>query len=314
MPEQKTILITGGAGFIGSNLAKKLLVQGHKVIVMDNFFTGSKKNLESFKNDNNFVLFEYDVINKLPDMKVDQIYHLACPASPPQYQKNPVETVRTNVSGSINALELAKKYQARILFSSTSEIYGDPKVHPQTEEYWGNVNPIGPRSCYDEGKRCAETLFFDYHREYGIDIRVIRIFNTFGPNMAGDDGRVVTNFIIQALENKLITIYGEGQQTRSFMYVDDLVEGMIKFMNTDGFVGPINIGNPQEITIKELAEEIIKQTGSSSKLVYKPLPENDPVRRKPDISLAKEKIDWQPQIDWQDGLKKTIAYWQDKLK
>ncbi len=306
----KKILVTGGAGFIGSHLSKRLIKDGNKVIVIDNFLTGSKDNLKDLEGNENFELLDSNIIDPLPKIDVDFIYHLACPASPPHYQKNPVETVKTNVVGSINVLELAKTNKARVLLSSTSEVYGNPEIHPQKETYWGNVNPIGRRSCYDEGKRCAETLFFDYHREYGVDIRVIRIFNTFGPMMAGDDGRVVTNFILQAMNNDPITIYGEGQQTRSFMYVDDLVDGMIKFMTQDEYIGPLNLGNPQEITIKALAEEVISQLGSKSKIVLEPLPEDDPERRKPDISLAKKIISWEPTIDWRVGLGKTIDFWK----
>lgn len=313
------ILVTGGAGFIGSHLCKYLLEKGHQVICLDNFFTGQRRNIEPFLKNSNFKLLELDVTQPFA-VAVDQIYNLACPASPVHYQKNPVETVRTNVLGAINCLELSKKLGGvKVLQASTSEVYGDPTVHPQKESYWGNVNPIGRRSCYDEGKRCAETLFFDYHREDKVPIKVVRIFNTYGPNMAQDDGRVVSNFIIQALKGEDLTVYGNGSQTRSFCYVSDIVEGLYKMMESDsssqfgeaGWTGPVNLGNPQENTIKEIAEIIIKLTESKSKIIYKPLPEDDPRQRQPDISLAKEKFGWQPTIALEQGLEKTIEYFRD---
>ena len=303
----KKILVTGGAGFIGSHLCKKLVDDGNFVCCLDNLFTGSKKNIEDLERSENFELIEQDI--EIPiNIKVDEIYNLACPASPPHYQFNPVKTVRTSVLGTANMLELAKNTGARILQASTSEIYGDPLVHPQVEQYWGNVNPIGIRSCYDEGKRCAETLMMDYHRQYKTNIKIIRIFNTYGPNMHPNDGRVVSNFIMQALKNEDITIYGSGSQTRSFCYVSDLVDGMIKMMELNNFTGPVNLGNPNEQTILSLAEMIIKKTNSKSKIVYKPLPNDDPVKRKPDITLAKEKLKWEPKISIDDGLDKTIEY------
>ncbi len=305
------ILVTGGAGFIGSHLCRYLLDRGHNVVCLDNFFTGQKRNIEQFLANPNFELLEQDVTLPL-DVKVDQIYNLACPASPIHYQKNPVETVRTNVLGAINCLELSKKLGGiKVLQASTSEVYGDPTVHPQVESYNGNVNPIGPRACYDEGKRCAETLFFDYHREAKVPIKVVRIFNTYGPNMAADDGRVVSNFIIQALKGEDITIYGAGSQTRSFCYVSDLVSGLVKMMDSDGWTGPVNLGNPGEFTIKQLAEIIIGQTGSKSKLIYQPLPADDPKQRRPDISLAKEKLGWEPAVPLAEGLEKTIGYFRE---
>ncbi|MDO8667568.1 MAG: SDR family oxidoreductase [bacterium] len=307
----KTILVTGGAGFIGSHLCKKLFEQGNKIICLDNFFTGSKKNVELMLADKNFKLVEHDIIEPFfTEEKIDQIYNLACPASPVHYQYDAIRTVKANTIGVINMLGLAKSHGARILQASTSEVYGDPAEHPQKESYWGNVNTIGPRACYDEGKRVAETLFFDYHRKHGLEIRVARIFNTYGENMAENDGRVVSNFITQALLNNDITIYGNGSQTRSFCYVSDLVNGLIKLMDKQGFIGPINLGNPVESTIKEIAEKIIIQTGSKSKLVYRPLPQDDPKQRRPDITLAKEKLNWQPEIKFEDGLKKTIDYFK----
>ncbi len=307
----KRILVTGGAGFIGSHLCKRLLSEGNEVLCVDNFFTGRRSNIHSLLDDKNFELMRHDVTIPLY-VEVDQIYNLACPASPVHYQFDPIQTTKTSVHGAINMLGLADRLKARILQASTSEVYGDPDVHPQPESYWGKVNPIGIRSCYDEGKRCAETLFFDYHRQAGVDIRVIRIFNTYGPNMHPKDGRVVSNFITQALANQDITIYGDGSQTRSFQYVDDLVEGMIKMMNNeDGFVGPVNIGNPGEFTIAQLAEEVLKQIPESkSKIIFKDLPQDDPKQRKPDISLAKEKLNWQPEIKLQGGLTKTIKYFK----
>lgn len=307
----KKILITGGAGFIGSHLCRRLLNEGNEIICVDNFFTGSKENVFDLLDNKRFELLRHDVTFPLY-VEVDEIYNLACPASPVHYQFNPVKTIKTSVHGAINMLGLAKRIKAKILQASTSEVYGDPEVHPQPESYWGKVNPIGIRSCYDEGKRCAETLFFDYHRQHNLPIRVIRIFNTYGPNMHPNDGRVVSNFIVQALQNKDITIYGDGSQTRSFQYVDDLVEGMICMMNnTKDFVGPVNLGNPGEFTIKQLAEKVLAMIQESkSKLVYKELPQDDPRQRKPNISLAKEKLDWEPKIVLEDGLQKTIAYFK----
>jgi UDP-glucuronate decarboxylase len=308
------ILVTGGAGFIGSHLCQFLLAKRHQVVCLDNFFTGQRRNIEEFLNNPNFKLLEFDVIEPFI-IEVDQIYNLACPASPVHYQKTPVETVRTNVMGAINCLELAKKLGGiKVLQASTSEIYGDPVIHPQREDYNGNVNPIGPRACYDEGKRCAETLFFDYHRQDLVPIKVVRIFNTYGPNMALDDGRVVSNFITQALRGEPITIYGDGSQTRSFCYVDDMVQGLYKMMESDGWTGPVNLGNPNEFTIKQLAELIIKLTDSPSKIIYKDLPADDPKQRQPDISLAKERLGWQPTVQLEDGLKKTTEYFKKVLK
>ena len=310
-----TILITGGAGFIGSHLCKKLLESGDKVICLDNFFTGSKKNIKHLLADNNFLLIEHDIIEPyFTQEKIDQIYNLACPASPIHYQFNSIKTVKANTVGVINMLGLAKLHGARILQASTSEIYGDPTEHPQKESYWGNVNSIGPRACYDEGKRVAETLFFDYHRKHGLEIRVARIFNTYGENMAENDGRVVSNFITQALLNKDITIYGDGAQTRSFCHVSDLADGLIKLMGRQGFTGPVNLGNPVELTMKQIAEKIIALTGSKSKIVYQPLPKDDPRKRRPDITLAKEKLNWQPKVKLDDGLKKTIGYFREIIK
>ena len=304
----KRILVTGGAGFVGSNLCEKLLNDGNYVICLDNFFTGSKANVEKFANNSNFELVNHDVTDEYLN-EVDQIYNLACPASPPHYQYDPIKTMKTSVFGIINMLELAKKCNATILQASTSEVYGNPNVHPQLESYWGNVNPIGIRSCYDEGKRCAETLMMDYHRQFGIDTKIVRIFNTYGPNMAQNDGRVVSNFILQALKNEDITIYGDGSQTRSFCYVDDLVEGLIKMMNSK-LAGPVNLGNPSERTVLDFAKIIIKLTNSSSKIVNKPLPSDDPIKRRPDISLAKQELDWQPKVDIIEGLNKTIEYFK----
>jgi UDP-glucuronate decarboxylase len=313
----KKILITGGAGFLGSHLTERLLRQGHEVIVADNFFTGTKQNLEHLLTDPKLSyrleVMRHDVTFPLY-IEVNQIYNLACPASPIHYQHDPVQTTKTSVHGAINMLGLAKRTRARILQASTSEVYGDPELHPQPEAYWGKVNPIGIRSCYDEGKRCAETLFFDYYRQHQLDIKVVRIFNTYGPRMHPNDGRVVSNFIVQALQGKDITIYGDGQQTRSFCYVDDLIEAMNLMMNTDtGFVGPVNIGNPGEFTMLELAQMILKLSSSKSKLVYQPLPSDDPKQRQPDIELAKAKLGWQPKVNLEDGLKETIAYFKKLL-
>ncbi|MDC0308940.1 SDR family oxidoreductase [bacterium] len=306
------ILITGGAGFLGSHLCDRLISEGNEVICLDNFFTGSKQNMIHLLDNPNFELMRHDVVDPFK-VEVDQIYNLACPASPVHYQSNPIKTVKTSVMGAINALGLAKRVGARILQASTSEVYGDPEVHPQTEDYRGNVNPIGPRACYDEGKRCAETLFFDYHRQNNVDIRVIRIFNTYGPRMMPNDGRVVSNFIIQALKGEDITVYGDGKQTRSFCYVDDLIEAIIRMMNQEEIVGPVNTGNPNEFTILELAEKVIEMTGSKSKIIFKDLPVDDPLQRKPDNSLAKEKLGWEPQIQLEEGLKKTISYFKSIL-
>lgn len=309
----KTILITGGAGFIGSHLCKKLLKDGNKVVCLDNLFTGSIKNIEHLLTDNNFEFVEHD-ITKEYFIKVDQVYNLACPASPPHYQYNAIKTIKTSILGMINMLGVAKSSHATILQASTSEVYGDPKVHPQTEVYWGNVNPVGIRSCYDEGKRCAETLMMDYHRQHNVDIRIVRIFNTYGPNMDLNDGRVVSNFIVQALKGEDITIYGDGSQTRSFCYVDDLVDGLIKMMNNpQKFVGPVNLGNPSERTILDFAKLIIEMTNSKSNLIFKPLPSDDPTQRQPDLTLAKRELNWSPVTDIRVGLEKTIEYFKGKL-
>lgn len=306
------ILITGGAGFLGSHLCERLLNEGHEVICLDNFFTGFKRNVAHLIGHPNFELIRHDVIDPFK-FEVDQIYNLACPASPPHYQHNPIKTTKTSVMGAINCLGLAKRVKARVFQASTSEVYGDPIVHPQTEDYWGNVNPIGIRSCYDEGKRVAETLFFDYHRQNGVDIRVVRIFNTYGPRMNPDDGRVVSNFIAQALRGEDITIYGDGQQTRSFCYVDDLIEGFIRLMDQDEVTGPINIGNPNEFTMLELAEKVIAKVGNNTKLTFHPLPGDDPKQRQPDITLAKKHLDWQPTVSLDEGLDRTIAYFRELL-
>ena len=306
------ILVSGGAGFIGAHLCARLVEQGHYVICLDNYFTGSKANIEPLIGNPNFELVEHDVIDPYC-ADVDEIYNLACPASPIHYQYNPIKTLKTSVMGAMNMLGIAKKSNAKILQASTSEVYGDPFVHPQPEYYWGHVNPIGVRSCYDEGKRCAETLFMDYHRQHGVRIKIIRIFNTYGPGMLPDDGRVISNFIVQTLHNEDITIYGDGTQTRSFQYIDDLVEGMIRMMNTpDDFLGPVNIGNTNEFTILELAKRIIRLTGSSSELVFKPLPCDDPKQRRPDISLARMKLNYTPTIQLEDGLLRTIEYFRKK--
>ena len=311
--EKKRILVTGGAGFLGSHLCEKLIDEGSEVICLDNYYTGSKNNISHLIGNENFELLRHDICFPLY-VEVDEIYNLACPASPIHYQYDPVQTTKTSVHGSINMLGLAKRQNAKIFQASTSEVYGDPEIHPQNESYWGRVNPIGPRSCYDEGKRCAETLFFDYYRQHKLKIKIARIFNTYGPRMHPNDGRVVSNFIIQALKNKDITIYGEGKQTRSFCFVDDLISAMLLIMNTsDDFTGPMNIGNPDEFTIQELAEKIVKLTNSSSKIVYKALPEDDPKQRKPDISFAKEEINWEPKINLIDGLKHTINYFEKIL-
>ncbi|NJK97253.1 MAG: SDR family oxidoreductase [Bacteroidales bacterium] len=311
---KKRILITGGAGFIGSHLSDRLLSEGHEVICLDNFFTGNRQNIIHLIGNPNFELVRHDVT--MPFFaEVDEIYNLACPASPIHYQFNAIKTIKTSVMGAINMLGLAKRTKSRILQASTSEVYGDPVIHPQTESYWGNVNPIGVRSCYDEGKRCAESLFMNYYSQNGVKIKLVRIFNTYGPRMHPNDGRVVSNFIVQALQNKNITIYGDGQQTRSFQYVDDLVEGFIRMMaSPDDFTGPVNIGNPGEFTILQLAREIIRLTNSKSELVYMPLPQDDPIQRQPDISLAKEKLGWEPKLPLEEGLKKTIAYFEKVVK
>ena len=309
----KKILITGGVGFVGSHLCKKLIDQGNEVISVDNCFTGSKQNVAHLLDNPYFEFVRHDVCFPLY-IEVDEIYNLACPASPIHYQHDPVQTTKTSVHGAINMLGLAKRVRAKIFQASTSEVYGDPSIHPQVESYWGNVNPIGPRSCYDEGKRCAETLFFDYYRQHNLNIKVARIFNTYGPKMHLNDGRVVSNFIVQALKDKNITIYGDGLQTRSFCYVDDLVEAFVRFMDTEhGFTGPMNLGNPNEFTMLELAELTLELTHSKSKMIHQPLPTDDPKQRQPDIALAKEKIDWEPQTQLKEGLQKTIAYFDDLL-
>lgn len=307
------VLVTGGAGFIGSHLCERLLNEGYDVICMDNLFTGQKDNIRHLLNNPYFEFVRKDVLEDIY-VECDQIYNLACPASPIYYQYDPIKTIKTSFIGSLHVLGLAKRCNARVLQASTSEVYGDPEVHPQPESYWGHVNPDGIRSCYDEGKRAAETLFFDYHRQHGVDIKVIRIFNTYGPNMRGDDGRVVSNFIVQALKGEDITIYGDGSQTRSFCYVDDLVEAMIRMMNSrDGFTGPVNLGNPGEFTMLELAQKVIDLTGSKSKIVYLPLPQDDPTQRKPVIDLAKKELGWEPTISLEEGLKKTIDYFRKTL-
>lgn len=307
------ILVTGGAGFIGSHLCERLLNQGHDVLCLDNFFTGSKDNILHLMDNHKFELIRHDIIEPIL-LEVDQIYNLACPASPVHYQYNPVKTTKTSVVGTINMLGLAKRVRARILQASTSEVYGDPKVSPQKEDYWGNVNCIGFRSCYDEGKRVAETLMMDYHRQNKIDIRIVRIFNTYGPSMALNDGRVVSNFIVQALKGEDITVYGDGSQTRSFCYVSDLVEGIIRMMNQDDFTGPVNLGNPDEYTILEFAKTIKKFTGAKSKIAFRALPQDDPMQRRPDINLARERLSWEPKVNIDDGLRKTVEYFKDRLK
>ena len=310
---RKRILITGGAGFLGSHLSERLLKEGNEILCLDNFFTGTKDNIEHLMDDHNFELIRHDVEFPI-HLEIDEIYNLACPASPPHYQNNPIHTNKTSVLGAINMLGLAKRQNAKIMQASTSEVYGDPHVHPQTEDYWGNVNPIGIRSCYDEGKRCAETLFFDYHRENQVKIKIARIFNTYGPNMHPCDGRVVSNFIIQALKGEDISIYGDGSQSRSFCYVDELIDGFIRLMATDEFTGPVNLGNPVEFTIKELAEKIIEITNSKSKLSLHPLPQDDPRQRQPDITLAKKELGWEPIVKLEEGLKETISYFENLIK
>ena len=310
----KRILVTGGAVFIGSHLCKRLLEEGNDVICLDNFFTGSKDNIRKLLSNDHFELIRHD-ITKEYFAEVDQVYNLACPASPPHYQYNPIKTIKTSVIGMINMLGLAKRCKATILQASTSEVYGDPAIHPQVESYWGNVNPIGIRSCYDEGKRCAETLMMDYHRQNGVNTRIVRIFNTYGPNMDMNDGRVVSNFIVQALKGDDITIYGDGTQTRSFCYVSDLVDGIIKMMNNpQNAIGPVNLGNPSEFTVGDFAKLVIKMTNSNSKLVYKPLPKDDPCRRRPDITEAERILGWKPKVSVEEGLKKTIEYFEQKIK
>ena len=306
----KRILITGGAGFLGSHLCEHLLAQGHDIICLDNFFTGSKNNILHLLSNPHFELIRHDIINPI-FLEVEEIYNLACPASPVHYQYNPIKTIKTNVMGAINTLGLAKRVRAAILQASTSEVYGDPEVHPQKEDYWGRVNPIGIRSCYDEGKRAAECLMMDYHRQNHVNIKIVRIFNTYGPRMAPDDGRVVSNFIVQARLGEDSTVFGDGSQTRSFCYVDDMIDGLIRMMGTPkGFLGPVNLGNPAEFTILELAEILIRMTGSPSKIVFKPLPQDDPTQRKPDITLAQKKLGWQPHVPLKEGLAKTIEYFR----
>lgn len=311
---RKRILISGGAGFLGTNLCGRLLREGHEVVCVDNFSTGSKQNLFHLLQYDGFKILYHDITEPL-HIEVDEIFNLACPASPVHYQADPVHTLRTCTQGSLNMLELAKRLTVKIFQSSTSEIYGDPDIHPQREDYWGCVNPVGPRACYDEGKRCAETLFFDYHRRYRVKVKVCRIFNTYGPHMQPDDGRVISNFIVQALQNRPITIYGDGHQTRSFCYVDNLIEGMLRFMDSeDDFTGPVNLGNPQEFTMLQLAEKIIRLTGSRSPLIHKALPVDDPVRRCPDIGLARKKLRWRPTVSLDEGLQKTIEYFEQVLR
>ena len=308
----KRILVTGGAGFLGSHLCERLVTDGHDVLCVDNFFTGSKRNIEHLLGRTNFELLRHDVTFPLY-VEVDEIYNLACPASPIHYQWDPVQTTKTSVHGAINMLGLAKRVRAKILQASTSEVYGDPEVHPQREDYWGRVNPVGPRACYDEGKRCAETLFFDYRRQHGMPIKVARIFNTYGPRMHPNDGRVVSNFIVQALSGEAITIYGDGRQTRSFCYVDDLIDGLVRLMNTpDDFTGPVNLGNPVETTMLELAETIVAMCGSRSELCFSPAPADDPRQRKPDITLATERLGWKPQVSFDKGLRRTIDYFEER--
>lgn len=309
----KRILVTGGAGFIGSHLCERLVNEGNEVLCLDNFFTGRKSNIAHLIGNKSFELIRHDVTEPVL-LEVDQIYNLACPASPVHYQYNPVKTIKTNIIGALNMLGLAKRVRARILQASTSEVYGDPKVHPQPETYWGNANPIGPRACYDEGKRCAESLMFSYHKQNGVDIRVVRIFNTYGPRMLENDGRVVSNFIVQALRGDDITVYGDGAQTRSFCYVDDLVDGMIRLMENDTLIGPVNMGNPSEFTVLELASLVKKMTGSLSGIVHKDLPQDDPAQRKPDITLATRELGWTPRVQLEEGLKRTIGYFSSAIK
>jgi len=309
----KRTLVTGGAGFLGSFLCERLLTAGHEVIALDNFFTGSKQNIDHLFGNSNFELIRHDVVEPIL-IEVDWIFNLACPASPIHYQYNPVKTVKTSVMGAINMLGLAKRVRARILQASTSEVYGDPEVHPQTEDYWGSVNPIGPRSCYDEGKRVAETLVMDYHRQNQVDVKIIRIFNTYGPRMHPNDGRVVSNFIVAALNNDPITLFGDGSQTRSFCYVDDLIEGILRMMQSEDFIGPVNLGNPGEFTVMELAQKVIQLTNSRSQVIPQEKREDDPTRRRPDISLAQQKLGWQPQVPLEEGLQKTIAYFDGLLQ
>lgn len=306
------ILITGGAGFLGSHLCDRLINEGHEILCLDNFFTGRKQNISHLLQNPNFEVIRHDVVEPFR-IEVDQIYNLACPASPPHYQYNPIKTTKTSVMGAINSLGLAKRVKARVFLASTSEVYGDPTVHPQSESYWGNVNTIGFRSCYDEGKRCAETLYFDYHRQNGVDIRVVRIFNTYGPRMLADDGRVVSNFIVQALKGENLTVYGDGSQTRSFCYVDDLIEGFVRLMNQDKTVGPVNIGNPGEFTMLQLADLVLKKVGGKSKITNLPLPSDDPKQRRPDITLAKEVLGWEPKVPLEQGLERTIEYFRQAI-
>ena len=306
------ILVTGGAGFLGSHLCDRLINEGHEILCLDNFFTGRKQNITHLLQNPSFELIRHDVVEPFR-VEVDQIYNLACPASPPHYQYNPIKTTKTSVMGAINSLGLAKRVRARVFLASTSEVYGDPTVHPQSESYWGNVNTIGFRSCYDEGKRCAETLYFDYHRQNGVDIRVVRIFNTYGPRMLADDGRVVSNFIVQALKGENLTVYGDGSQTRSFCYVDDLIEGFLRLMNQDKTVGPVNIGNPGEFTMLQLAELVLKKVGGKSKITNLPLPSDDPKQRRPDITLAKEALGWEPKVPLEQGLDRTIEYFRQAI-
>ena len=306
------ILITGGAGFLGSHLCDRLINEGHEILCLDNFFTGRKQNISHLLQNPSFEVIRHDVVEPFR-IEVDQIYNLACPASPPHYQYNPIKTTKTSVMGAINSLGLAKRVKARVFLASTSEVYGDPTVNPQSESYWGNVNTIGFRSCYDEGKRCAETLYFDYHRQNGVDIRVVRIFNTYGPRMLADDGRVVSNFIVQALKGENLTVYGDGSQTRSFCYVDDLIEGFVRLMNQDKTVGPVNIGNPGEFTMLQLADLVLKKVGGKSKITNLPLPSDDPKQRRPDITLAKEVLGWEPKVPLEQGLERTIEYFRQAI-
>ena len=311
--QRKRILVTGGAGFLGSHLIDRLLVEGHEVLCVDNLFTGTKRNLDHLHDHPRFEFMRHDVCFPLY-VEVDEIYNLACPASPVHYQHDPVQTTKTSVQGAINMLGLAKRLKCKVLQASTSEVYGDPEVHPQREDYWGRVNPIGPRSCYDEGKRCAETLFFDYHRQNGLEIKVARIFNTYGPRMHRDDGRVISNFIVLALRGEPITIYGDGSQTRSFCYVDDMIDAVIRLMGSpQDFTGPVNLGNPEEFTIREIAEKVIAATGSNSSIVHRPLPTDDPRRRKPDIEVARERLGWEPTVGLEEGLDRTISYFRDDI-